>query len=276
MTALENLEGTALVADDILIFGTGNTYKEAEVNHDKHLTALMERAKEKNLKFNPKKFQFKQKELKYIGHIITDSGIKIDPAKIEAITKMDAPTDKTSLLRFIGMVNYLSPFCNHLSNTIRPLTDLTKNDMIFNKSVTLQVDASESGLGGTLLQPNENGKLQPVAYTSCSLTPTERRYSQIEKECLAICNTFTKFDQWLYGKSQITVHTDHKPLETIFKKPLNKAQARLQKMMMRLQRYQFEVVYKKGTLLYIADTLSRAYNLSETTCEINNFEVFSL
>ena len=68
------------------------------------------------------------------------------------------------------------------------------------------------------MQPNEGGKLQPIAYTSCSLTPTEKRYSQIEKECLAICNAFTKFDHWLYGKSTIEVHIDCESLETKFKK----------------------------------------------------------
>ena len=120
------------------------------------------------------------------------------------------------------------------------------------------------------MQPNNSGILQPVAYTSCSLTPTERW-------CLAICNAFSKFDQWLYGKPSIEVHTDHKPLETIFKKPLNKAPARLQRMMMRLQRYQFTVAYRKGKSLYIADTLSRAASLQLSTNEkATNFDVFRL
>ena len=96
--------------------------------------------------------------------------------------------------------------------------------------------ATEMGLGGALLQPNPEGKLQLVAYTSCSLSPAERGHSQIEKECLAICQAFSKFDQWLFGKSDIEVHTDHKPLESILRKPLNKAPTRLQRMMMRLQR----------------------------------------
>ena len=127
---------------------------------------------------------------------------------------MKAPHDKASLLRFIGMVNFLSPFCENLSSVIRPLTELTKDDMVFmwsevqneaflkakniltdapvlqyfnlDKPVTLQVDASESGLGGTLMQLNDGGKLQPVAYTSSTMTKTEKCYSQIEKECLAI------------------------------------------------------------------------------------------
>ena len=143
-----------------------------------------------------------------------------------------------------------------------------------NKPVTLQVDASEEGLGGALLQPNDDGQLQPVAYTSNSLNATEQRYSQIEKECLAICNAFGKFDHWPYGKSDIEVHTDHQPLETICKKPLHKAPARLQKMLMRLQRYSFVIKYKKGTSLHLADTLSRAALPTPTHARVTGFEVF--
>ena len=79
-----------------------------------------------------------------------------------------------------------------------------------------------------------------------------------EKETLAIVHAFRKFDQLLFGKSEITVHSDHKPLETIFKRPLASAPRRLQSMMLTLQRYSFTVEYRKGSSLLIADTLSRA------------------
>ena len=95
--------------------------------------------------------------------------------------------------------------------------------------VTLQVDASGVGVGGTLLQND-----QPVAFYSNTLTETEQRYAVIEKKSLAICLAFEKWDSLLYGKSDITVQTDHQPLESIFKKPLNKAPRRLQAMRMRL------------------------------------------
>ena len=140
--------------------------------------------------------------------------------------------------------------------------------------MTLQVDASEEGLGGTLLQPNSEGHLQPVAYTSNILNATEQRYSQIEKECLAICNAFGKFDHWLYGKSDTEVHTDHQPPETIYKKPLHKAPARLQKILMRLQRYRFTIKYKKGSSLHLADTLSKAALPTPTHARVTGFEVF--
>ena len=216
---------------------------------------------------------------------------------------MEKPRNKAAVLRFIGMCNYLSEYCPNLSSIIKPLRMLTQDgsehiwsevqEQAFNEAkriissaptltfydihrpVVLQVDASDEGLGGALLQPNsKDGKLQPVAYTSCSLSPTEQRYSQIEKECLAICNCFEKFDHWLYGKSDLHVHTDHQPLETIMRKPLNKAPARLQKMIMRLQRYRFDVTYKKGTSLHIADTLSRAALPKPTCAKVSGFEIF--
>ena len=86
--------------------------------------------------------------------------------------------------------------------------------------VVLQVDASEYGLGAALLQPamsttsSADTLWQPVAYSSSSLSPTKRRYAQIEKETLAIVHAFQKFDQLLFGKNDVTVHSDHKPLET--------------------------------------------------------------
>lgn len=114
--------------------------------------------------------------------------------------------------------------------------------------VLLQLDASDYGLGVALLQPS-----------------TEQRYAQIEKECLAIVEAFNKFDQWLLGKADITVHTDHQPLQSIFQKDLASAPKRLQKMMLFLQRYNFTVAYRKGSSLHLADTLSRAPCRGEAT-----------
>ena len=93
-----------------------------------------------------------------------------------------------------------------------------------------------------------------MAYSYSSLPPTEQRYAQIEKETLAIIHAFHKFNQLLSGKADVTVHSDHQPLEIIFKRPLASAPRRLQSMMLSLQR----VEYCKGSSLYLADALSRA------------------
>ena len=127
-----------------------------------------------------------------------------------------------------------------------------------------------------MLQPNDDGNLQPVAFTSCSLNPTERRYSQIEKEWLAICDCFNKCYHWLYGKTYVHMHTYHQPLETILRKALNKAPARLQKMMMKLQRYILDVNYKRGSSICVADTLSRAALSTPKEAKVTRFDIFRL
>ena len=99
---------------------------------------------------------------------------------------------------------------------------------------------------------------QPVAFASRSLAECECQYAQIKKECLAICFRMIRFDQYTYGKNDVTVESDHKPLETIFRKPLSKAPQQVQTIMMRLQRYSFHIEYKQSKLMYLADTLSRA------------------
>ena len=129
--------------------------------------------------------------------------------------------------------------------------------------VTIQCDASKDGLGATLLQ---NG--QPACYALRAMTTAESHYAQIEKECLAILFACSKFDIFIYGRNLVTLESDHKPLETIFKKLLCEAPKRLQKMMMRLQRYNLYVTFKQRKDMFIADTLSRAY-LPMTDAHVN-------
>ena len=88
----------------------------------------------------------------------------------------------------------------------------------------------------------QNG--QPVAYASRALTPAETRYAQIEKELLAIVFACDRFDAYVYGRHLVNVETDHKPLEPIFIKPLASAPQCLQRMLMRLQKYNLQVKYK--------------------------------
>ena len=299
--SLDGLEGVFCIADDILVFGQGNTRSEADKNHDVNVLALMKRLYERNLKLNPQKVQFKMQKITFMGSVISEAGIQVDPSKVNAIIDMPVPEDRQAVMRFCGMVNYLSSFCPNLSTEIQPLYNLVKEGHPFlwtevqgtaftkakaliteapclsyfdiRKPVHLQVDASQRGLGGALMQPNENGKLQPVAYTSCQMRPNEEAWAQIEKECLAIVSACDKWDQWIYGL-EVTVQTDHQPLETIFKKPLSSAPRRLQKMLMRLQRYNIQVVYKKGSTMVLADTLSRATLPIRNESKQSDFEVF--
>ena len=205
---------------------------------------------------------------------------------------MPSPKDVSDLRRFLGMAQYLAKFVPRLSDITEPLRKLTQKEVpwqwnaceeqAFNtvksviasaavlqyydvlKPVTIQCDASQCGLGGSLLQDG-----QPVAFASRSLTETEKRYAQIEKELLAIAWSCEKFHVFLYGRDEITVETDHKPLENIVKKPLDQAPLRLQRMLLRLQKYAIRLVYKRGSEMYIADTLSRAYLPNSSTISGN-------
>ncbi|XP_062605902.1 uncharacterized protein K02A2.6-like [Saccostrea cucullata] len=128
-------------------------------------------------------------------------------------------------------------------------------------TLTLYVDASSKGIGAVLIQEE-----RPIAYGSRALTSSQQNYAQIEKETLAVVYGCQKFHQYVYGR-MVHVETDHKPLQSIFSKPLCKAPMRLQRLLLTLQKYELNVQYKPGKLLYIADTLSRAY-LHETEEEL--------
>lgn len=101
---------------------------------------------------------------------------------------------------------------------------------------------------------------------------TEKRYAQIEKELLAIVFAAKRFHQYVFGRP-VTVQSDHKPLEAIVRKPLNKAPARLQGMLLQLQKYDLNITYTPGKHMYIADTRSRATvsrdgdNVNENPCD---------
>lgn len=301
MQALEGLPGVYVIADDVLITGEGNTQEKANENHNENLRCFLQRCREKDIKLNVDKFKLRKQSVPYIGHLLTAEGLRIDPEKVRAIRELPRPTDVKGVQRLVGMLNYLSKFCDHLSEDCEVLRQLTHQDNMWEwteghetalkrlkdkisnapllkyydqaEELTLQCDASETGLGAALTQ-----KGKPVAFSSRALTPTERGYAQIEKECLAIVFGMEKFHQYTYGR-KVTVQSDHKPLENIVRKPLWSAPKRLQRMLLRLQKYDINVVYVPGRDMFLADTLSRAYlpdsNQGETELELETVNMIT-
>ena len=214
-----------------------------------------------------------------MGTIISDEGIKPDPAKVSAIVNMPVSTDKAALRHLLGMVNFLASHILNLVTITAPLHTLLKIDTHFlwahehNNALeklnallsdspvlryfdpavqsVIQADASQYRLGACLLQ-----KGQPIAYASRRLSDTKANYAQIEKELLAIVIACSKFYHYIYG-FPTDVQSDHKPLEQIIHKPLGQVSPRLQHMLLKLQKYILK--FTRGKDMHVADALSRAY-----------------
>ena len=289
LECLADLDGVVCIADDIIIHG--KTLEE----HDRNFEAFLKRCREQNIVLNKDKVVLRTDTITFMGHLITKDGLQSDPEKMKAISTFPVPQKIEELRRFLGMVNYVSKFLPHVTDILHPLYNLLKKDvkwtwsenqhnafetvkdMIVNspvlsyydpvKELTLENDASEYGLGTALMQ---EGK--PIAFASRALSSAERNYAQIEKEMLAILYGLNKFHHFTFGRS-VRVVTDHKPLVSIVKKPLSSAPKRLQAMLLRAQEYNFEIEYKSGKDIPVADALSRAptsVSVSEEVVAVNN------
>ena len=205
----------------------------------------------------------------------------------------DTTQTKKELQSFLGVVNYLQTFVPHLSSNTEPLCALLKKENCFTwdentntcfqkiksqlqkallrplryydwtKPVTLQCDASLKGLGACIIQDG-----QPIAFASKSLMDTETRYTNIERELLAIVYGCEKFHTYLYGRTFI-VETDHKPLKMISLKNLTAAPARLQRMLLHLQQYDLVITYWPGREMLLADALSHLPSRTNTEIKLD-------
>ena len=267
-TTFQNIEGCLNVSDDILVFA------KTQEEHDKILQAVLERADEMNLRFNGRKCEFDKRNLTFYGHVFSEKGVSACPRKIAAIQAMTPPSNVSELRSYLGMVNYCGRFIKDLATVTAPLRQLTKKNVTFewkpchqeafeklqnlltekkvmsyfdlSKQTELLVDASPTGFGAILLQCT-SGKddSRVIAYASRALTEVEQRYSQTEREALAIVFGCEHFRLYLYV-IHFTLYTDHKPLEMVFGNLNSKPPARLERWRLRLQSYDFEVKYRPG------------------------------
>ncbi|KAK2718757.1 hypothetical protein QYM36_005931 [Artemia franciscana] len=268
------------IVDDIA--GIGCT----DAEHDAKLRAVLQAARDKGVRFNKEKCVFDTTSITYFGHRLTTSGIAPDPEKTQALENMPAPQNQEELQTFLGMYKYLSRYIPNLATLNKLLRDLSKQQkfewntsheeakrVIQNavsknlsyfdpeaKEIEVITDASQHGLGAQLTTDGAT-----VAFASRSLSQTEQRYSQMEKEILAITFACKRFHQYLFGRT-ICVTTDHKPLESIFGKSIQRTPPRLQRMMLAIQPYDIKLRYKPGKTIPVADTLSRLH-LADTDIE---------
>ena len=112
---------------------------DATSDHDANLEALLDHARSRNIKLNADKFNFRQSEVQYAGHVLSDCGYRPDPKKVEAIGEMPPPSDVAAVRRFLGMVNYLGKYVDGLADLCDPLRQLTKDSVAWSWSPDHQV-----------------------------------------------------------------------------------------------------------------------------------------
>ena len=162
-----------------MVVGFGDTQETAIRDHDRNLEEFHQRCAARGIKLNSNKVSLRR-EVPFIGHVATDKGLCIDPAKVQAIAEMPRPADVAGVRRLLGMAQYLAKFLPHLSDITKPLRDLTQKDVIWvweepqqkaleelkdaitrtpilryynlEEEVTIQCDASQTGLGAALMQ----------------------------------------------------------------------------------------------------------------------------
>ena len=277
---LSDLPGVSCYLDDVLIYGA------TKQEHDSRVTAVLNRLQTKGLKVQPHKCCFGVKEIFYLGYIISDAGIKADPAKVQAVADAPRPTSVKQLQAFLGSIGFYRRFLPKFSTIIEPLNLLLRAEtkwfwglaqehafqqakqlllksealVLFNPEQPLVVvaDSSAYGIGAVLC--HKVGKIErPICFASRTLTSAERNYSQLEKEALAMVFAVKKFHNYLWGQC-FTFVTDHRPLLGIFSPtraipPM--ASGRIQRWALLLQTYRFHLVHRSGALLGTADALSR-------------------
>ena len=256
---LEECQGCIGIADDITVHG------HTKAVHNSHLRNLMCVTCKYWLVFNPQKTHVKTPAVNFFGCLYDADGVHPDPDKVNTVHALPVPTNVTKLQELLGMVMYLSPFIPGLATLTAPLCELLKKDTDFTWNptydatfqhvkdtvisdttlqyfdpslpVTIQVDASQVGLGTVLLQNHK-----PVAFASKALTKAKCCYANIEREMLAVIFGAERFRTYTYGRS-FTIESDHKPLESTSQNNLADMPAQLQCILLCLQGYDYILHY---------------------------------
>ena len=274
------------ISDDIIIFG------QTQADHDEALRVFFERFSHIGLTLNQSKCEFSQSQLTFFGLVFSGEGVSPDPAKVEAIHNCSSPQSVKEVRSFLGMATYCAKFIPNFSDLTEPLRELTKKNVPFKwssrhaqsfnavkaalmsetvmayfdktKQTELITDASPFGLSAILTQKSSGSvDRKVVAYISRSLSDVERRYSQTEREALAIVWAVERLHVYLYG-GHFTLITDCKPVELILNNPQSRPPARIERWNLRLQDYDFDVSYTKGHD-NPSDFLSRHLRINDTS-----------
>ncbi|GJR86642.1 reverse transcriptase domain-containing protein [Tanacetum coccineum] len=257
--------------DDILI------YSKNKEEHEKHLKIILELLKNEQLYAKFSKCDFWLESVQFLGHVINNKGVHVDPAKVEAIRNWSAPTTPKEVRQFLGLAGYYRRFIEGFSLISKPLTKLTEKNKKYEwgteedeafqtlkqklcsapilalpegtENFVVYCDASHKGFGAVLMQ-----REKVIAYASRQLKKHEENYTTHDLELGAVVFALRLWRHYLYG-TKCTVFTDHKSLQYILdQKELNMRQRRWIEL---LSDYDCEIRYHPGKANVVADALSR-------------------
>ncbi|KAK1697336.1 hypothetical protein QYE76_014033 [Lolium multiflorum] len=274
--------------DDFSVYG--NSFDNCLRNLDK----VLQRCEETNLVLNWEKCHFMVNEGIVLGHKISERGIEVDRAKVEAIEKMPYPRDVKGIRSILGHAGFYRRFIKDFSKISKPLTNLLQKDVPFvfdddckeafetlKKALTtapiveppdwnlpfeIMCDASDFAVGAVLGQRVDK-KLNVIHYASKTLDAAQRNYATTEKELLAVVFACDKFRPYIVD-SKVTIHTDHAAIRYLMEK--KDAKPRLIRWVLLLQEFDLHIVDRKGADNPVADNLSRLENITYDPVPVND------
>ncbi|XP_019183954.1 PREDICTED: uncharacterized protein LOC109178857 [Ipomoea nil] len=278
--ALMNFVFKSLIRKSVLVFFDDIlVYSSSFEDHWRDLREVLGIMKDHQLLAKMSKCTFATSEVEYLGHIISEHGLKTDPAKLTAVAAWPKPTSVKGLRGFLGLTGYYRRFIKAYGTISRPLTNMLKKDAFqwsnesevafeelkkalctapvltlpdFNKEFVVEADACYKGMGAVLMQ---GGK--PVAYFSKGFGNKHLGLSIYEKEYLSIINAVDKWRPYLIG-GHFIIRTDHQSLKFLLEQKITTTMQ--QKGLTKLLGLSYTIQYKKGVDNCVADALSRRDN----------------
>lgn len=273
-----DLEPNVFVYLDDIIVAT-----ETLEQHIELLEKIANRITDAGLTVSPLKSKFCARELNYLGYIVDERGVRPNPEKISAMSEYPIPKSIRDVKRLFGVASWYRRFIPNFATVTAPITELLKKSPRkfdwtpeanvafervkeilvsepvlacpdYSKKFIIQCDASNSGIGGILVQ-GEGDDERVIAYMSEKLSSAERKYQTTERECLAVIRSIEKFRPYIEG-CRFTVVTDHASL--LWLTNLKDPSGRVGRWALRLQAHDFDLMHRKGKFMVVADALSRA------------------